>query len=133
VELPFENGSKDLPVQRAHTNNKREPSLQDAAEHLRDQDDDFSVDRRNNNDAPPGSDTDGETADPNDVLLHDRSGDGSRQGQGNERRSSFPPDLPRKVEKPPVERSASVLNPFNTAGRQRKFGLGNSQFCTSHV
>jgi len=137
VELPFENGSKDLPEQRAHTNNNGEPSLQDVAEHLRDRDDDFSVDRKNNNDAPPaqapGADTDGETADPNDVLLHNRSGDGSRQGQGSDRRSSLPLDLPRKVEKPPVKRSASVLNPLNTAGRQRKFGLGNSQFCTSHV
>ena len=138
VDLPSENGSKDLPVsaepeQRAHTNNIGEPSLQDPAEHLRDRDDDFTVDRKNNNDAPPahvpGAETDGERADPNDVLLQDRSGDGSCQGQGNERRSSLPPDLQRKVKNPSVKRSTSVLSPLNTAGRQRKFGLGNSQFC----
>jgi len=113
VNLPSENGSRDLPdpvepEQRAHTNNNGEPSLQDPAEYLRDQDDDFSVDRRNSNNGPPAQ---------------------ARQGQGNERRSSFPPDLPKKVENPLVKRSTSVLNRLNTAGRHRKFGPGNSQFC----
>ena len=122
------------PEQRAHTNNNnKKPSVQDPAELVRDQDDDFSVDRTNNNDGPPaeapGGETDDERADPNYVLPGDRSGDGSRQGQGNDRRSSFPPVLPKKVEKPLVKHSTSVPNLLLPAGRQRKFGLGNSQFC----
>ena len=90
VDLPPENGSKEVPAslepeQRAHTNNNnKDSSVQDPAEPLRDQDDDASVHRRNN-DGPlvPLGETDNERADPNDALLQDRSGDGSHQGQGN--------------------------------------------------
>ena len=67
MDLPPENGSKD------------------PAEHLRDQDDDASVHRRNN-DGPSAKAPGGETVegtDPNDVLLQDSSGYGSHQGQGN--------------------------------------------------
>ena len=68
------------------TSNKKDSSVQDLAEYLRDQDDDASVHRRNNDGPPreaPGGKTDDKRADPNDVLLQDRSGDGSHQGRGN--------------------------------------------------
>ena len=133
VDLSPESVRKETPAlvepeQRAHTNNNNnKPSVQGPAEL------DFSVDRTDNNDGPPaeapGGETDDERADPNYVLQQDRSGDGSHQGQGNERRSSFPPDLPKKVEKRPVKHSTSVPNQLLPVGRQRKFGLGNSQFC----
>lgn len=140
VDMPPDNSSKEEPgpvepEQKAHTNNNRgEPLVKDPAEHLRDQVDDLNVHRRNNKDGPPaeapGGETEGKRHDAGGVPLQDRSGDGSLQGQGNERRrSSFPPDLPKKVENPPVKRSTSVLNQLQPAGRQRKFGLGNSQFC----
>lgn len=94
VDLPPENGSKEMPAsvepeQRVHANNSNEePSLQDQEEqeHLRDQDDDAIVHRRNNDGPPseaPLGETDEERADPNNGLLQDRSGDGSYQGQGN--------------------------------------------------
>ena len=76
---------------RVQANNNEKASMQDQAEPLRDQDDDFGVHRRNNNDEPlaeaPGGETDDvERADPNDVLLQDRSGDDSHQGQGNKKK-----------------------------------------------
>ena len=91
VDLPPENGRETPasvePEQRAHANNyNEEPSVHDPAEHLRGQDDDASVHRRNN-DGPlahaPGGETDDERADLIDVLPQDRSGQGSYQGQGN--------------------------------------------------
>lgn len=74
----------DLGVQA--TNNKKDSSVQHPAEPLRDQDDDAIVHRRNSDGPPaqaPLDETDDERADPNDVPLQDRSGDGSHQGQGN--------------------------------------------------
>ena len=91
-DLPPENGSKETlasvePEQRAHVNNNNEDSsVQDPAQHLRDQDDDAIV-HRGNNDGPlaeaPGGETDDDRADLNDVPLQERSGDGSHQSQGN--------------------------------------------------
>lgn len=74
----------DLRVQA--TNNKKDSSVQHPAEPLRDQDDDAIVHRRNSDGPPaqtPLGETDDERADPNDVPLQGRSGDGSHQGQGN--------------------------------------------------
>lgn len=68
----------DLRVQATDT--KKGLSVQDPAEHLRDQDDDFSVHRRINNDEPPAEAPGGAI---DDERLQDRSGDGSHQGQGN--------------------------------------------------
>ena len=131
VDLSPESVRKETPApvepeQRAHTNNNnKKSSVQDPAELVRDQDDGPPAEA-------PGGETDDERADPNYVLPQGRSGDGSRQGQGDERRSSFPPDLPKKVKKLPVKQSTSVPNQPLPAGRQRKFGLGNSQF-SCHV
>lgn len=69
----------DLRVQA--TDSRKESPVQDPADHLRDQDDDFSVHRRNNDGGllaeTPGGETDDER------LQDTRSGDGSHQGQGN--------------------------------------------------
>lgn len=91
-DLPPENGSKETlasvePEQRAHVNNNnQDSSVQDPAQHLRDQDGDASVHRRNNDGPPaeaPGGETDDEGTDPNDVLPQDSSGYDSHQKQGN--------------------------------------------------
>jgi len=106
IDLSPENVSKEKPAPE---------------EHLGDDDDDFSVERRNNNDGPLtevlGGEIDEKRADPNDCLPQDRLGDGFHQGKGNERLSSFTTDLPKKVENPPVKQSTSEI--------KRKFGLGD--------
>lgn len=142
VDLPPENGIKEEPVEQLRdqnddqgmqaNNNKREPLVEVPAENLGDQVDDQSVLRRSNNGPPakaPGGETGRKRADKEDNLPQDRSGDCSPQGQGIERRASFPPDLPQKEEHLQMKRSTSVFNQLQPAGRQRKFQLGNGQFC----
>lgn len=69
----------DLRVQATDT--RKGSSVQDPADHLRDQDDDFSVHRRSNDGGPLAETPGGETDD--ERLQDTRSGDGSHQGQGN--------------------------------------------------
>lgn len=68
----------DLRVQT--TNSENYPSVQDPAGHLRDQDD---ATTHGVLAEAPGGETDDERADPNNVLLQGRSGDGCHQDQGN--------------------------------------------------
>lgn len=146
VNLPPENDIKEEPgpVEQIRdqngdqgmqaNNNKGEPSVEVPAENLGDQVDDQSVLRKNNKGPPakaPGGETGRKRADKEENLPQDRSGDRSPQGQGIERRASFPPDLPQKEEYPQMKRSTtcSVFNQLQPTGRQRKFQLGNGQFC----
>lgn len=132
VNLPPENGSKEEPGpvdddQRVQANNNEgEPSVEVPAVNLGDQVDDQSVQRRNNNEPPakaPGGETGGKRADKEENLPQDRSRDGSPQDRGIERRASFPPDLPQKDVHPQMNRSVSVFNQLQHAGRQRKLQL----------
>lgn len=144
VNLPPENGGKEEPgpVEKSRdqnddqrvqaNNNEGEPSVEVPAVNLGDQVDDQSVQRRSNNEPPakaPGGETGRKRADKEENLPQDRSRDGSPQDRGIERRASFPPDLPQKDVHPQMNRSFSVFNQLQHAGRQRKLQLGNGQFC----